>query len=300
MQGQKLLGDRCVMKRLIAAAVLVATALTGSACSGTSETEQQVLVDRATLTLQEMVTTNVSHDPRDLLRRARGVMICPRVFKAGFLFGGSGGGCVLLARAGNGTWSYPAFYSIGSGSFGLQAGLQDSQVLLLIMTRRGLNAVLDSQIKLGASAGLAIATFGGGVQADTTAAVGADIIAFAASRGLFAGISLEGSVMSTDTHGDQLYYGRPYAARQIVMDMQGVNPGADPLRELLTRYGGPGAPAGYAQPSAYSSRRPGYAPPYPPAQPGYAPYPAPAPNGQPAPLPAGRGPVQEQTLAPPR
>lgn len=298
------------MKRLLAAAILTATALTGSACSGTSETEQQMLVDRATLTLQEMVTTNVSHGPRDLLRRARGVMICPRVFKAGFLFGGSGGGCVLLARAGNGTWSYPAFYSMGSGSFGLQAGLQDSQVMLLIMTRRGLNAVLDSQIKLGASAGLAIATFGGGVQADTTAAVGADIVAFAASRGLFAGISLEGSIMSTDTQGDQLYYGHPYAARQIVMQMQGNNPGADPLRELLTRYGGPGAsfPVRYApSPSypppaqpGYAPAQPGYAPAYPPpSQPGYAPYPPAEQPYQPAPASDARGPVQEQNLPPP-
>ncbi len=95
-----------------------------------------------------------------MLERARGMMICPRVFKAGFFFGGEGGACVLLARAGNGTWSYPAFYGMGSGSFGLQIGIQDSQFIMLIMTRPGLNAILDSQFKIGADASLAIATLG--------------------------------------------------------------------------------------------------------------------------------------------
>ena len=120
--------------------------------------DEQTLVDRATLALQEMVNQTVSEDPRELLSRARAVMICPRVFKAGFFFGGEGGACVLLARAGNGTWSYPAFYGMGSGSFGLQIGIQDAQFVMLIMTEKGLRAILDSQFKFGADASLAIAT----------------------------------------------------------------------------------------------------------------------------------------------
>src|SRR6185437_3113641 len=221
------------MFRYVAIAVLTVFAFIQTACSANTQGEQQTLVDRATLTVQEMMTQTVSDGPRDLIRRAKGVMVCPRIFKAGFFFGGEGGNCVLLARAGNGTWSYPAFYSIGSGSFGLQIGIADSQLLMLIMTEKGLNAVLDSQIKLGANAGLAIATLGAGVQGSTTAAVGADIVAFSASRGLYGGIALEGSVMSSDSHADQTYYGQPFAARQIVMQMQGSNPGADPLLDLL-------------------------------------------------------------------
>ena len=108
---------------------------------------------------------------------------------------------------------------------------------MLIMTERGLNALLDSQIKLGANAGIAIATLGAGMQGSTTAAVGADIVAYAASRGLFGGVALEGSVMSNQADWDQSYYGQPVAARQLVMQMQGANPGADPLRDVLTRYG---------------------------------------------------------------
>lgn len=289
------------MKRYLALAASAALALTLSAC-GSTPGAQQTLVDRAALTVQDMMTQTVSEGPQDLIKRAKAVMICPRIFKAGFFFGGEGGSCVLLARAGNGTWSYPAFYSIGSGSFGLQIGVQDSQLLMLIMTERGLNAVLDSQIKLGATAGIAVATLGVGVQGSTTAAVGADIVAFSSARGLYGGISLEGSVMSTDTQWDQAYYGQPFAARQVVMQMQGSNSGADPLRDLLTRYGSSNRPRPMGPPPR---QQPGYAPAYP----SYQPPPGQAPQGyqqQPSyqqPYPAGgtaRGPVQEQTLAPPR
>jgi lipid-binding SYLF domain-containing protein len=285
------------MSRFLGFAALALLAALQTACSAQTRGEQQTLVDRAALTVQEMMTQTVSDDPRDLLRRAKAVMICPRIFKAGFFFGGEGGTCVLLARAGNGTWSYPAFYTIGSGSFGFQFGIEDNQLLMLIMTQRGLNAVLDSQIKLGANAGIAVATIGAGVQGSTTAAVGADIVAFAASRGLFGGIALEGSVMSTETDWNQSYYGQPYAARQLVMQMQGGNPGADPLRDLLTRYGSrPSMP-----PPPPPQQQPGYAPAYPPYQPqGLPPQPPPPPQGYLTPPPSGdRGPIQEQNLAPP-
>jgi len=272
---------------------------------------EQAIVDRAALTVQDMVKTGVSSLPASTLRKAKAVMICPHIFKAGFFFGGAGGNCVLMARAGNGTWSYPAFYTLGSGSFGFQFGVQDSQVIIMIMTTRGLDAVMDSQLKLGADAGLAIATVGAEVNGSTTTAVGADIVAFAGSSGLYGGISLEGSVMSTDTHANQDYYGQPFAARQIVISMQGQNQGADPLRDVLTRYGERGQ-GGYPP----QSPPPGYPPAYPPAnQQGPAPQyqtqppyqaqpqyqPQPQPQYQPPPAqPDGRGPIQQQNLEAPR
>ncbi len=250
------------------------------------------------------MTQTVSQDPKYMLQRAKGVMICPRVFKAGFFIGGEGGSCVMLARSGNGTWSYPTFYDIGSGSFGFQFGVQDSQLVLMIMTSRGLNAVMDTQVRLGANVSVAVASIGGGVQGSTTAAVGADIIAFAEARGLFGGVSLEGGVMSARIDENQSYYGQPYAARQIVLQMQGQNPGADPLREVLTRYGTAqpayqgGPAAGYQPPPGGGYQPPPGQPPYqgPPSQPSYPPgyqappaqpaYPpasaAPQPGGQPA------------------
>lgn len=285
------------MNRFVATAALALLALLQTACSANTQGEQQTLVDRATLTVQDMMTQTVSQDPKDLLRSAKAVMVCPRIFKAGFFFGGEGGNCVMLARAGNGTWSYPAFYTIGSGSFGFQFGIQDSQLFMLIMTQKGLNAVLDSQIKLGANASIAVATLGAGIQGSTTAAVGADIVAFSANRGLFGGIALEGSVMSTQTEWNQSYYSHPYAARQLVMQMEGSNPGADPLRDVLTRYG-----SANTQAPATPQQQPGYAPPYPQYQaPGTVPQgqaPSSA-NSYQTPPSGGRGPIQQQSLNPP-
>ena len=247
-----------------------------------AQSDEQTLVDRSTLALQEMATSPLSDDPRRLLGRARGVMICPRVFKVGLFFGGSGGACTLLARAGNGTWSYPAFIGMGSGSFGLQIGLQDSQFVMLIMTEKGLNAVMDANFKLGADASIAVATLGAGIQGSTTGALGADIIAFTQSRGLYGGITLEGSIMGAKTEANRAYYGRDLASRQIVIDMQASNPGADPLRDVLTRYG-------TAEVKQAAS----------PPPPMYYQQPSPTAPGAPTQLqPAA--PVQQQNLPPPR
>jgi len=215
------------------------------------------------------------------LEKARAVLICPRVFKAGFILGGEGGACVLLARAGNGTWSYPAFYGMGSGSVGFQIGIQDAQFVMMIMTEKGLRAILNSQFKFGADASLAIATIGAGVQGSTTGALGADIIAFSQTRGLYGGVSLEGSLMGQRSEWNRAYYGHELGARQIVMDMQGANPGADPLRDVLTRYG-------------TGEQRQAAAPPPPPA----SQQPPPAANTPTQLQP--RGSVQQQALPPPR
>lgn len=284
------------MRRFLLAAIAVA-ALLAPGCAR-AQGEEQTLVDRATLALQEMMTQTITQDPRIMLQRSRGAMICPRVFKAGFIIGGSGGGCVLLARAGNGTWSYPAFYGIGSGSVGFQIGIEDSALLMLVMTEHGLNAVMDSQFKLGADASIAVATIGGSVGGATTAAVGADILVYAESRGLFGGVSLEGSIMSLRSDWNAAYYGQPYAARQIVIQMVAANRGADPLREVLTRYGTPetvpaAAPPPPPPPPPMGGPGPGQ------TAPGYAPaYPQGYGGQQPVPL-QPNAPVQQQPLPPP-
>jgi SH3 domain-containing YSC84-like protein 1 len=263
------------MIRLLLLAALALLPLAAQA-----QMEQQTVVDRATLAVQEIMRGSGGSDPQSLLKRARGAMICPQVFRAAFIFGGSGGDCVLVARDGAGSWSYPAFYGIGNISAGFQAGIQDSEVLMLILTQKGLAAVMDSQFKFGADASIAIASIGAGVEGATTAGLGADIVVAAKTRGLFAGISLQGSMMTTRTEWNRLYYGRDLAARQIVIDVEVRNPGADPLREVLTRYGSRGPAVTSAQINA----------PPPPAA-----GPMPSSNG-PVPL----APVQQQALPPPR
>jgi lipid-binding SYLF domain-containing protein len=218
---------RYVLAALVALVPLVAHA----------QTEEQTLVDRATLTAQEMLAGPGAADARSLLRRAHGAMICPRSFKAAFFFGGQGGGCVLVGRLQSG-WTGPAFYTMGSGSFGLQIGIQDSETLLIVLTEKGLQALLNSQFKFGADAGVSVATLGAGISGATTAALRADIVSFSRSRGLYVGVSLDGSLISSRSDWNQIYYGQPLAAQQIVLQGQGNNPGDAPLRDVLGRFSG--------------------------------------------------------------
>lgn len=204
-----------------------------------AQTEEQALVDRAALAVQEVMTDNEPQAFVRLLQRARAVVVCPRVFRAGFFVGGEGGGCVLAGRDGAGSWSSPAFMSLGSGSIGLQFGVSDSQLIMMIMTERGLNAVLDSQFKIGADAQITVATLGAGIEGATTAALGADIVVWSRSRGLFAGAALGGSLLATRSEWNRAYYGRDVSPRQIVVGMEVHNPGADPLRQVLMQYGTP-------------------------------------------------------------
>ena len=237
------------MKRTLLAAVLCCLPglVPGVAWA---QAEQQALVDRATLAVQEMTNLQNGTDARNVLGHARAVLVCPQVFRAGFLFGGSGGSCVLVARDGGGSWGSPAFYGIGSASFGFQAGIQDAQIVLFIMNDRGLTAVMDDQFKLGADASATFVNLGGGVEGATTAALRADIVGFTRARGLFAGIALSGSLITQKTDWNQLYYGRPLAGRQVVVNAEAANPAADPLRLALLQAGAPPQPLAQAAPYA--------------------------------------------------
>jgi lipid-binding SYLF domain-containing protein len=217
---------------------IVLAALLLAAAPALAQQQEQALVDRATLAVQEVMTAgDRPQDAQDFLRRARAVMVCPRIFRAGFIIGGEGGSCVLAGRDGGGSWSSPAFYSMGAGSIGLQAGIQDATVVIMIMNDRALQALLDSQFRLGADASVSFATLGAGIQGGTTTAAGADIVAVAKSRGLFAGMTLQGSLMTYLNDYVRNYYGREVSARQIVIGMEVHNPGSDPLRAMLMRYG---------------------------------------------------------------
>jgi lipid-binding SYLF domain-containing protein len=289
-------------RHALCAAALLMSLATAPVRAQTAEAQQE-LVDRATLALGDVLAGREGAEPRALLPQSRAVMICPRVFRAGFLFGGEGGGCVLVARGGQGSWSGPAFYSMGGGSFGLQAGIQDAEIVMMIRTEAGLRAVMDSQFRIGADASVAVVTVGGGVEGATSVALNADIVAFARTRGLFAGVSLQGSVMDSDSAGDAVYYGQPVGPIDIVQAMRVSNAGADPLRAALMRLGNaappPPPPPTYAAapPPGYGAPQ-GYAPPAYGQAPGYG---QPDQFGPPPGYAAGGpAPVQSQSLPPPR
>ncbi len=224
------------MKRLLLAASFLVASV-GVPVAAAADTPQH-LVDSSTLSIESMMTGTEGTQAQDFLRKARAVVICPNIFRAGFMIGGEGGDCVMVARNPAGGWSNPAFYTLGSGSFGFQIGIQNEQVMMMIMTDGGLNALLNSQFKFGADAGLTVATFGAGVSGAMSTALDADIVTFSKSQGLYGGVSLAGSVLSNDSGREQAYYGTALDARQIVVDLQGANAGANPLRATLAQYGG--------------------------------------------------------------
>ena len=143
---------------------------------------------------------------------------------------------MLLARRADGTWSYPAFYSLASVSFGLQVGGQSSEALLLIMTSDALRAIMTDQVKLGGDVSAAAGPTGSGVEASSSTDVGTDIYTYSNTSGLFIGASLEGAVIARREDFNGNLYGGIVDPRKIVLDGEGQNPVADPLRADLEEY----------------------------------------------------------------
>lgn len=220
----------------LTAAMAVTLALAPfAATQARAQSDEQQAVNDAANAVQHIREqhNDVAKQARDLLHRARAVVIVPQLVKGGFIFGAQGGTGVLVARGPKGEWSDPAFYGVGAGSFGLQIGVEVSRVFLIIMNDRALHAVLENKVKLGAEAGLAIATIGAGGEASTTTAAGADIVAVAESKGLFGGLAIEGGVMAPRHDWDVAYYGGNVTARDIVIRRTVHNPGAATLRRAL-------------------------------------------------------------------
>lgn len=214
---------------------LAALAVVGySISTAHASTKQQNLVDRATLAVQD-IFQGATPDSRAqrYLAKARAVMVCPSVFRMSVVFGGSGGGCLLLSRGAHGSWSDPAFYTLSSGSFGLQLGVENSELMLFIMSDRGLQALLDSQFKFSANASASFANMGSGIESGSAGASNTDILALQKSSGLFAGASLGGSKLTTDSSANRSYYNQPVGPEEIVISMRVNNTGADPLRRVL-------------------------------------------------------------------
>lgn len=173
---------------------------------------------------------------RENIRHAKGVMIVPQLLKAGFIFGGSGGTGVLLrhkaARSWGqpelSTWSYPAFYTMGSVTWGFQVGAEAAEVVLLVMSDKGMDALLSTKLQLGADVTVAAGPVGAGTKAATV-----DVLQFTRAKGVFGGLTLEGSVISPRKSLNELYYGYPYSPVQVLVEGEARNPQAFDLRVRL-------------------------------------------------------------------
>ncbi len=201
--------------------------------------DAQQLVDKARLAIEAfMEDAELSENLRAILPQAKAVLIYPQVIRLAFVIGGSGGSGVLLAHdEKTNTWSGPAFYTIGQGSFGLQAGADAATVILVALTDRGLSSLLSTSAKLGADASVALGPVGAGAEA-ATANLSADIISYSQAKGLYAGLSVNGAVVATRSGLNQAYYGKDLTPAAILISREATNPQAAPLIQAVAKAAG--------------------------------------------------------------
>lgn len=194
------------------------------------------IVERSRLTLESFAADPGLGQFKDLTAKAKGIFVAPEVVRGAFVFGASGGNGLFMARGTQpGQWHGPAFYSLADISWGLQAGGDLSEVVLLAMTERGVTALLTSNVKLGGNAGVAAGPVGAGA-AGSTAALSADILSYSRAKGLYAGLSLDGAVMKTRDNWNAAYYGQPVTPTDILITDKAKRPAdASPLITSLNK-----------------------------------------------------------------
>jgi len=189
--------------RRAALSVLVAVTLAGCASQPVPPSEPDALVTEARATLSNFIRDPDQTWIQDNLSRAKAVLIAPQIVKAGFIVGGSGGRGLLVARDGT-SWAGPAFYNLGTASVGFQAGVEVSEAIIVVMTDKGLNSLLSSSFKMGGDASIAAGPVGAGAKSTVTA----DLITFTRAKGVYGGLNLDGTVVSTNIPWNDAFYGR--------------------------------------------------------------------------------------------
>src|SRR3989442_1090829 len=192
---------------------------------GEAKTEQDRL-QNAGKVMQEIL--NVPDDiPQDLLDKARCVVVMPSVLKAAFIVGGSYGRGTMVCRTGEhfrGPWGAPAMYALEGGSVGLQIGGEATDFVILVMNDRGMDSLLHSKVKLGADATVAAGPKGRTASADTDAYMRSEMLSYSRARGVFAGISLEGSTLRPDEDANRRLYGKDSSAAKIIRESKSDTP----------------------------------------------------------------------------
>jgi lipid-binding SYLF domain-containing protein len=227
-----------MIRRVIGATVVLALGLTSIPLGAQSEEASRVR--DATTVLKEVMAAEDQAIPAKLLQEAVAIAVFPSLVEAAFIFGGQRGHGILSVRnEKSGTWSQPAFMTITGGSVGLQIGGQAIDLVLLIQNRRGLDQLIDNQFKIGADASAAAGPVGRDASAATDIQLRAQILSYSRTRGLFAGVSVNGSTLRQDRDANERFYGKPYSTREIVIERLGGAP--DPVaawRETLAKYAG--------------------------------------------------------------
>ena len=222
-----------IRSTIVAAAAAIA--VTAFAPAAYAQADQQKLIDQSAESF-----SNFLRDPdmkwfQQNLGRAKGVLIAPEVLKAGFIFGGSGGRAVLVARdAKSGKWVGPAFYALATASVGFQAGVSVSEVITLVMTDKGMNALLSPSFKMGGDASVAAGPVGAGASSNVVA----DMVSFARAKGVYGGLNLDGTVVNTSDDWNQAFYGKKVTSPDILVRMNVSAKGAEKLLAEITKAAG--------------------------------------------------------------
>jgi lipid-binding SYLF domain-containing protein len=192
----------------------------------------------ATTVMEEIMSAADKSIPRSVMEKAEGIAVFPSLLKGGIGLGGQRGHGVLSVRdKKSGGWSAPAFLTITGGSIGVQFGLQAVDLVLIINDQRGLEQLVKNQFKLGADIGVAAGPVGREAAASTDIQMRAQILSYSRSRGLFAGVTLNGSTIRQDRDANERFYGTAFRTGQIVFDGKGGSPeAANAWKATLTKY----------------------------------------------------------------
>jgi lipid-binding SYLF domain-containing protein len=198
---------------------------------------EQEVVEHSRATLDELKADPNLAPLRDALGHAAAIVVMPQVIQTAFIVGGDGGKGVLLARNGgsSGEWSYPAFYSLGSGTVGPRIGAEISKLVLVVMTKGGLEKLLADRVTLGGDVTIAPGPSASDREARAPAEspAMADLLMFAQAKGGYVGLALKGAVLTPNGEANKSFYGNPAGAREIVVERKFKNEAADGLRAAL-------------------------------------------------------------------
>jgi SH3 domain-containing YSC84-like protein 1 len=214
--------------------LFVLTPLFAGVASAADETKDDDRLRNCGTVLKEIL--DIPDDiPQDLLDKADCVVVFPSVLKAAFIVGGSYGRGAMSCRQGDdfkGPWGAPTMMALEGGSFGFQIGGQATDFILLVMNERGARGILASKVKLGGDASVAAGPVGRDSSAETDATLRSEILSYSRARGLFAGVSLEGSTIRPDNGDNRRVYGRKISAKEIVLS--GAVPTPEAARQLIS------------------------------------------------------------------
>jgi len=194
---------------------------------------------KAAEVLSEIMQIPEQGIPNDLLDRAEAIAVFPHVVKGAFGIGGEYGKGLVSRRMENGRWSAPSFLKIGGGSFGFQLGVQATDLVLVFTSREGFKGLLDGKVKLGVDAGVAAGPVGRNAQASTDVLLKSPVLAYSRSKGLFAGIALDGAVVSIDDSDNAQAYGKAVTAQDVLYGKMRVNNVVAPFVQTLDKYAPP-------------------------------------------------------------